>query len=81
MRLFFAACALSTVLFSTALRAAQEADLEGRWFGTVRISGSNFRMLIEFEPGPDGTLTGFLFSLDQGGQALLANRFDLTDAS
>jgi hypothetical protein len=78
MRYIFAALFL-TMLLSTALCAAQQADLEGRWFGSARIAGSEFRMLVEFEPGPDGALKEFLFSLDQGGQALLADQFELSD--
>jgi hypothetical protein len=69
MRYIFAALFL-TMLLSTALCAAQQADLEGRWFGSARIAGSEF---------PDGALKEFLFSLDQGGQALLADQFELSD--
>ena len=80
MRQLIVCTALLTLATWTGVFAAEEADLEGIWYGTLRVpDGTELRVLIEFEPRPDGRLRSFVVILDQGGQALRVDEFALTD--
>jgi hypothetical protein len=42
-------------------------DLEGSWEGTLDVNGTKLRLVAKLSNQPDGTATGTLVSLDQGG--------------
>jgi hypothetical protein len=43
-------------------------DFEGAWEGTLDIPGGPLRAVLKLARGSDGTATGTLISVDQGGQ-------------
>ena len=42
-------------------------DLEGSWAGTLDADGKPLRLELKLSNQPDGTATGTIVSLDQGG--------------
>ena len=45
-------------------------DIRGYWKGTLEIPGGKLRLVLKVGRAPDGSYTGTLASLDQGGQEL-----------
>lgn len=45
-------------------------DLAGAWQGVLSNGGNQLRVVFRVAKGPDGTLTGQGFSIDQGGQPI-----------
>ena len=46
---------------------ALSADLQGSWEGTLDVPGTPLRLMFKLSNGADGTGTGTIVSLDQGG--------------
>jgi len=42
-------------------------DLEGTWNGTLSLQGTNLRLVLRMTNQPDGTASGTIVSVDQGG--------------
>jgi hypothetical protein len=55
-------------------------ELEGSWEGAVDINGNVLRLLVKLSNQPDGTATGTLTSVDQGGVVIPIAAVVQTDA-
>ena len=53
--------------FATSRNPAIGKDLEGSWAGTLEVNGAAMRITLKMTNQPDGTSTGVLANLDQGG--------------
>jgi len=51
-------------------------DLTGNWQGTLAV-GNGLRTLIKVSKGADGKYKAVFYSIDQGGQPLGINKFDV----
>ncbi|HEY5056592.1 MAG TPA: TIGR03435 family protein, partial [Acidobacteriaceae bacterium] len=61
---------------ATASTPAQVGDLTGNWQGTLAV-GNGLRLLVKVLKGTDGKYKAVMYSIDQGGQAIGANSFDV----
>jgi hypothetical protein len=55
-------------------------DVEGSWEGGVDINGKVLRLLVKLANQPDGTATGTITSVDQGGAVIPIAAIVQTDA-
>ena len=55
-------------------------ELEGSWEGAVDINGNVLRLLVKLSNQPDGTATGTITSIDQGGVVIPIAAIVQTDA-
>lgn len=61
---------------AAAAPAPAAGDLTGNWQGTLAV-GNGLRLLVKVSKGSDGKYKAVMYSIDQGGQALGANSFDV----
>lgn len=59
-------------------RAKIDKSLEGEWKGTLDAGGQKLRVVIKFQKGADGKLSGTLYSLDQSPNGIPVSQIDQT---
>ncbi len=66
--------AMPTFSASTGSAPAKTPSLEGVWLGTLKVPGTEVRVVFNLSVKPDGSLSGTLDSLDQGATGIALTR-------
>jgi hypothetical protein len=65
----------------SARSAAVGRELEGTWTGVLRTAGGEWRLALTLANGPEGSSTGIIVNLDQGGLEIPASAIEQAAAT
>jgi pimeloyl-ACP methyl ester carboxylesterase len=83
-RIAFSTIAAVVLLMSLCIGALGDItqDIKGSWLGTLALPGGmNLRLALNIESNQDGSLTGILVSIDQGGAKIPVDTIDVHDGA